>query len=61
MTTQKVKIYKQTRIVEKGNKGWLFYYADILGINTISTEKTEEVWISDKKEAKDLFLLNREM
>jgi len=58
MKTTIVKIYSQKRISQKGNKGWIFTYVEVLG-DAISTEKTEEVWIKDKEEAILEFMLNK--
>lgn len=48
-----IKLYSQKRITEKGQKGWLFTYAEVYNENTVSTEKNWQVWIENKKEAFD--------
>jgi len=61
MKTAKIKIYSQKRIVENKHKGWVFIFAEVYDSNTCSTEKQQEVWIEDKKEAYDEFMSNKEL
>ena len=60
MKTSKIKIYSQKRISENGYKGWLFTWVEIYDTNSVSTEKQDEVWIADKKEAYNEFMLNKQ-
>lgn len=61
MKTATIKIYSQKRISENGHKGWLFTWVEIYDNNTVSTEKQNEVWIADKKEAYNEFMLNKQL
>ena len=61
MKTAKIKIYSQKRIAEKNHKGWVFTFSEIYDTNACSTEKQQEIWIEDKKEAYDEFMSNKEL
>ena len=59
MKTAKILIYSQKRITEGKDKGWLFTWVEIYNENTVSTERQNEIWISDKKEAYNEFMCNK--
>jgi hypothetical protein len=56
---KKIKIYSQKRVKKGNDKGWLFVYALPLSSTAISTEKEEEIWIEDKKEAYEEFMCRK--